>query len=596
MTVSSVLIPCLNSFNDLVKNLKYESNRYGELAQVVPHSCWEDELGRLRVWTANIGAHQTGQSSLDFRLRDASHIRHQIVKLLEDLHKTIQDTDDFLEEDSGPEDRRSSNVPLDEESPSAEVQQLYEDTKTTISCLFQMSMLIRKPAHHDFLRTSSSEVSAFEPFDKDHVRNKHRSADEAIVARLGLAITRRRGYLKYRERHRAKLGKGIEGLQDSAMSELSETIATDLKTAVVDADADEEVGSTAGLSQTSYASSLLGDGAITVPSPPKESADRRPFECPYCFFVITIDGTRSWTRHVFKDIQPYVCISKDCVTPKRLYDSRRHWFNHTTTAHPQLLVLEASRPSAAIRENEVPRLLCTLCDTGLAISKQYERHVARHLEELALFVLPRNEGDEDEVKMDSEQMEDFTDDIEKSSSAGSMNRQLDEVRADSREKLEKWEREEENMRGRPKEKTKRRTREEEEMEWRREEETMRQRREEAMKRREFENNSREEERTRQRREEERTRREEERARWRREEETMRQRSILEKRDRLAYERIERKELEEENKRREEENMRLKQEIENVRSELEKRKKRIGVAESGGREGQTGAAETGGGEG
>ena len=25
---------------------------------------WEDELGRLRVWAANIGAHQTNQSSL----------------------------------------------------------------------------------------------------------------------------------------------------------------------------------------------------------------------------------------------------------------------------------------------------------------------------------------------------------------------------------------------------------------------------------------------------------------------------------------------------------------------------------------------------
>jgi hypothetical protein len=34
---------------------------------------WEDELGRLRVWAANIGAHQSGQSSLDYRLRDASH-------------------------------------------------------------------------------------------------------------------------------------------------------------------------------------------------------------------------------------------------------------------------------------------------------------------------------------------------------------------------------------------------------------------------------------------------------------------------------------------------------------------------------------------
>lgn len=46
---------------------------------------WVDEMGRLRIWAANIGAHQKDQSSLDFRLRDASHISKQVIKLHEDL-------------------------------------------------------------------------------------------------------------------------------------------------------------------------------------------------------------------------------------------------------------------------------------------------------------------------------------------------------------------------------------------------------------------------------------------------------------------------------------------------------------------------------
>ncbi len=37
---------------------------------------------------------------------------------------------------------------------------------------------------------------------------------------------------------------------------------------------------------------------------------------------------------------------------------------------------------------------CPLCHITLVPSKQYEGHVARHLEELSLFALPRNELDE----------------------------------------------------------------------------------------------------------------------------------------------------------------------------------------------------------
>lgn len=64
--------------------------------------------------------------------------------------------------------------------------------------------------------------------------------------------------------------------------------------------------------------------------------------------------------------------------PERLYDSRREWYFHETTEHPRA------------------DLICSLCKDTLNSSKQYERHVARHLEELALFALPRTEMDDAE--------------------------------------------------------------------------------------------------------------------------------------------------------------------------------------------------------
>lgn len=158
---------------------------------------------------------------------------------------------------------------------------------------------------------------------------------------------------------------------------MSETIATDFKAPNIDF----EETSDSDISQTSYAPSLIHGGRVIIPPPPRDSMGK-PFECPYCFFIIEIKSTRSWNRHIFKDIKPYVCTFSECSIPDRLYDSRREWYSHEITEHR--------------REDYV----CSLCKDSLKSSKQYERHVARHLEELALFALPRTEMDDAEYDDD----------------------------------------------------------------------------------------------------------------------------------------------------------------------------------------------------
>ena len=51
----------------------------------------EECNGRFRVWSGNIGAHQTGKGSLDYRIRDASHIKTRVLRLLEDLVELLSD-------------------------------------------------------------------------------------------------------------------------------------------------------------------------------------------------------------------------------------------------------------------------------------------------------------------------------------------------------------------------------------------------------------------------------------------------------------------------------------------------------------------------
>lgn len=375
-SISTTLVLCLKSFNQLQEQV--EQPEYSREADV-SHVSWGDELGRLRVWAANIGAHQTGQSSLDFRLRDASHISNQITKLLRDLEQSLLDIFDELSKD-GKEALEDDVADWAGDESTTEFRQLYEEVVNIIDCLYQLSMLIRKPAQHDMLIGSRmGDMAQFEFYDKEHVRNLHPKTEENVGQRLGRAITRRRKYLSYRERHHRKLERGIEaaqGIQRTATgSVISETIATDLQTPNIDF---EDTSSNSGMSQTSYAPSLVDGGRVTIPPPPRDSVGGKPFECPYCFYLIEIKSTRSWTRHIFKDVRPYICTFPECSMPDRLYDSRREWFFHETTEHPQA------------------DFVCSLCRDTLKSSKQYERHVARHLEELALFALPRTEMDDAE--------------------------------------------------------------------------------------------------------------------------------------------------------------------------------------------------------
>jgi hypothetical protein len=271
----------------------------------VPLSVWNDELGRLRVWATNVGAHQRGQSSLDYRLRDASHIKQQILNLLNELEVTVSEIEQLLS-DANP----STAALYADGTDGTEFQQLHATLSDVITCMYQISVLIRKPTRHDRLLQYNSGIGvASAPFDRGHVSNKFPAAEVEIVDRLGLAITKRRLLLTYRERHDKKLAHGldsaIEGHEEDASLAPSQTLATDFQETAFGL---SDASSITGVSETSYAPSLEGGGEITVPAPPKESQNGREFKCPYCFIMITVKNKRDWTRHVFRDLEPYVCI------------------------------------------------------------------------------------------------------------------------------------------------------------------------------------------------------------------------------------------------------------------------------------------------
>lgn len=388
VAISELLQSCLRQFLSLIN-----SSTLADHTEEVPLQEWTDELGRLRVWAANIGAHQTRQSSLDYRLRDASHIKSQVVRLLEQFQELLTDLRDILEESSDDEAQVHQFEDLgdsESENSTTEVQEIHQALVETINQLYQMSMIIRKPAQHDRLvGTKKLDSEPFQFWAKQHTSSKYPNADALAIDRISSAMARQRAILKYRERHHEKLSQGINSESDGKSTVLSETVVTDLFKEIPGKEIPDQLSdmaSDAGVSETSYGGTLLegtGADAPKIPPIPKKGTENKPFECPYCFCIITVRDRRAWARHIFRDLMPYVCIFPECSTPNKLYGGRRQWHHHVQQTHASASSVDGTYD-------------CSICKHGPLPAVTFQRHVGQHLEELALFLLPRTDEDEDE--------------------------------------------------------------------------------------------------------------------------------------------------------------------------------------------------------
>lgn len=207
-SIATALNECLKEFTELTNSGAL--TRYNN--EVSKHR-WLDERGRLRIWAGNIGAHQTGQSSLDYRLRDASHLKNETVKLLHRLLRLLRDLVDVMKDEDQVEDEndelffQDSKLEL-EDNDMTDIQMLFQSLRNTINFLFQISMSIRRPADHDrLLGVKVKDESYFEPWAQQHISHKFPNATGSIIPRLSAAMARQKAVLKYFERHRAKLGR-----------------------------------------------------------------------------------------------------------------------------------------------------------------------------------------------------------------------------------------------------------------------------------------------------------------------------------------------------------------------------------------------------
>ncbi|QYS95620.1 GATA-type domain-containing protein [Trichoderma simmonsii] len=398
-------------------------------------------LARFRLWAGSLGAHrESGGRSLEYRLRDSSFVRNHIISLLQELVSSIDEAIQLATTDSDDKEALDdADLDLemyfqsDDADEQSEVTNILGDIGHIIDCLLRLSITIRNPARHDQFNSKVGVgiVSSYTQWDINHIREKFSRLDDKLVDRLGMAMSRRRQYIKYREEHSKKLAHGL--LDEPGEGENATTIASSIPKKLKDEDntaiftkMDALLDNMSEVSGTSYANSVATTNELRVPSIPREYIDG-PFLCPICHTLIIINDRNSWKKHVFRDLQPYVCLFDDCSSPSQVYQRRKdwaahmkqeHWVSwscsfgcsksfrsqesfekHITTIHGQnfeSVDLQAVLNLCRFSSDTNTVGICPFCfDYEIKSDKSYQSHIGDHLERLALFVLPKTLYDDD---------------------------------------------------------------------------------------------------------------------------------------------------------------------------------------------------------
>ncbi|TLD23119.1 hypothetical protein PspLS_07620 [Pyricularia sp. CBS 133598] len=319
--------------------------------------------------------------------------------------------------------------------------------------LFRVGMLVRNAGTRDrFDHALQVSTDRFEDFaDIDYLRHKSpklsRVGEEWLLKRLGSSNTKRRQVLKYYRDHKNRLAADGTHDQDLAPTLLRSSKATTFvpqPRKLENFDEDDDDNDATSLASASTTSSALA--TLRLPRLSELSPDGEPFECPICFILQAFKKEKSWKSHAFGDLKAYTCTAgQECKD--LLFSGRNSWFEHELHYHrstykcflcsgvslpthgdlkkhflQQHPDLQGDQVLGFIEQGRQPLKYhnardCPFCDDwaehirtkqdpkGKGIEgpegevrvsgSRFRRHVAAHLEQLAIFSMARATEDHD---------------------------------------------------------------------------------------------------------------------------------------------------------------------------------------------------------
>jgi hypothetical protein len=326
-----------------------------------------------------------------------------------------------------------------------------------VVCLYRMP--IRQFAVTEKIKTRISEQASFyRHFDVLFVRDLFPNMDETAATNLGRSISQRRSILFYNDARDEQLEALDSGDSNSESPTPAPAPAPNEIITVDETALHEILGQELALSEGKSVPFTLPSKATTFiqkpsqqswlyPPPPSVATSEKSavsdyaaqelviavpkmpvasssttndtFVCPYCRSPQRVTSEILWRKHVFDDLQPYVCTFPSCDLQEHLFTDRKQWWKHETEVHrfawhcntrhhqsyddqerflrhmqeahsTSFTSIQLYELTSVFRSpSEKAAGVCNLC---FRHSENLKSHVSRHLQRIALFALPRPKG------------------------------------------------------------------------------------------------------------------------------------------------------------------------------------------------------------
>ena len=323
-------------------------------ADAVP---WLDQCGQFHVWAADTGACHILQPSLDYKLRDDTQVREEILVLLRNLEEELGTARQILSSKNNSTEEDAQDTFVDDNKPRT--QRICNSVAATIQRLFQMALLAKQPGQADFLRSQEfcnvkdSTIRIHSDLVKEFPKMSFK-----LASRMAGALGRQHSYLAYRA-HQSNQARKPQ-MRDIGVQRRGYVRWTDPTNP-----------------KTSYiAHQTLVSGGI-MPRRPFAGEKRSVFECPYCFCIIKAGNESLWTKHLFDDLKPFMCIAENCSSSTISFTSKHQWRSH----------LQSSHASEGFGLDRLGNRDCPFCDCKSWTTNDQDswvHHVGQHLKEITL--------------------------------------------------------------------------------------------------------------------------------------------------------------------------------------------------------------------
>ncbi|KAF4633985.1 hypothetical protein G7Y89_g4134 [Cudoniella acicularis] len=335
------------------------------------------------------------------------------------------------------------------------------------------------PGFEDFLRRILKS-RWLRPDENAALNRDQKDYRQLMIDRCVASISIRRRQLAYFKDHQAKLAIEVAAMSVPAAPKLVKPNAQSTKPAaapqllspsnfkepapqqssfheITEETPSETIGSefqstSFRLSPSTYAPSSAGsssdagglgtEGPFEVPPVPELGPGDKEKMCPYCCLVYPAKTfslqkkSRRWKKHLLEDLQPYICLFKNCNQRGKTYRSFKDWQAHLSQPHDQAWLCSLFHPGVNTAEDQAflfdkaaqfnehlylyhpdldpatthgifqaarqPAALpqwCFVCLAEQNSAVALQRHLANHLERAFLLALPSRDDvkDSDDV-------------------------------------------------------------------------------------------------------------------------------------------------------------------------------------------------------